>query len=69
MAEKKQIIACRSLQPEIDYLLAQETAGEICATYLEQALHRTPDRLPQVLQSAIDEVSTDVSTIVLGYGL
>ncbi len=67
--EKKQIIACRSLQPEIDHLLADAWNYDIRATYLKQALHRTPDQLPLVIQAAIDDVSNDVSTIVLGYGL
>lgn len=65
----KQIIACRSLQPEIDHLLTEARDHVIRVTYLEQALHRTPDQLPHVIQAAIDDVSDDVSTIVLGYGL
>ncbi len=66
---KKHIIACRSLQPEIDFLLSSEKAPEIAVTYLEQDLHRTPDRLPRVIQAAIDDIPAEVSTIVLGYGL
>ena len=68
-AQIKQIIACRSLQPEIDHLLAEDQGHEIRVTYLEQALHRTPHRLPQVIQEAVDDVSADVTTIILGYGL
>lgn len=67
--EKKHIIACRSLQPEIDHLLAEARDHDIRVTYLKQALHRTPDQLPHVIQAAIDDVADDVSAIVLGYGL
>ena len=67
--ERKHIIACRSLQPELDHLLAGGRDHAIEVTYLEQALHRTPHRLPQVIQAAVDDVSADVSAIILGYGL
>jgi hypothetical protein len=37
-------------------------------SFLEQALHDTPKRMPGVIQRAIDEVDEDSSCIVLGYG-
>ncbi len=67
--KNKQIIACRSLQPELDWLLSRSGNRDISVIYLDQALHRTPDRMPGVIQEAVDRVEPSVSTVVLGYGL
>lgn len=67
----KIIIACRSLKPEINALLANNmpAAERIAVQYLDQNLHRTPDAMPGIIQAAVDDVPDTVSTIVLGYGL
>jgi hypothetical protein len=61
------IIACRVMEPEIEAARAGSQAVEII--YLEQGLHRTPKRLPELLQEQIDQVAPRATAIVLGYGL
>ena len=45
--------------------------GKICPDlhYLDTDLHRTPARIPEVLQAKIHEISSLYETIMLGYGL
>jgi hypothetical protein len=65
------IIACRVMEPELAHLLSEKN-GEDDGTdilYLEQALHRTPDKLLVKVQEKIDQVARSASRIVLGYGL
>ncbi|MBW2147856.1 MAG: DUF1638 domain-containing protein [Deltaproteobacteria bacterium] len=61
---KIHIIACKVMQRELEYF--REPGITYC--FLEQALHDTPDRMPEVVQRAIDDVDHDPSCIVLGYG-
>jgi hypothetical protein len=65
------IIACRVMEPELSHLLSEEKEGgngtEI--VYLEQALHRTPDKLIVTVQQKIREETPGAARIVLGYGL
>ncbi len=60
---KLAVIACQTVEAELRPLLPPD------ATYivLEQGLHRTPDKLREELQKAIDGL--DVDEILLGYGL
>ncbi|MFP4475261.1 MAG: DUF1638 domain-containing protein [Desulfatibacillaceae bacterium] len=37
--------------------------------YLDQNLHRTPDRLPGIIQEQIDDAAENAGMFVLGYGL
>ena len=37
--------------------------------YLEQGLHRTPKKLPEIIQERIDQAASYATVIVLGYGL
>ena len=65
------IIACRVMEPELAHLLSEKN-GEDDRTdvlYLEQALHRTPDKLLVRVQEKIDQIARTASRIVLGYGL
>jgi len=42
------IIACRVMEPELEAARAGSQAVEII--YLEQGLHRTPKKLPEIIQ-------------------
>ena len=61
------VIACRIMQPEMEALRSEDKSVEL--RYLDQSLHRTPDRMPGLLQEQIDEVEKYASKIILGYGL
>lgn len=65
------IIACRVMEPELSYLVAGEKR-DVNGTeifYLEQALHRTPDKLIVTVQQKIRQEMPGAARIVLGYGL
>ncbi len=61
------IIACGCMKPELDALQGSDDGVEV--RYLDQNLHRTPDRMPELIQEEIDAVAEGASEIVLGYGL
>lgn len=61
------VIACGVMEPELEAVRAGAPAVEII--YLEQGLHRTPKRLPGMIQEQIDRVASYATSIVLGYGL
>jgi hypothetical protein len=64
------VIACRVMEPELQQVLAEGGGDEpVEILYLDQALHRTPTKMPGRVQEKIDQVATTASRIVLGYGL
>jgi hypothetical protein len=65
------IIACRVIEPELTHVVSERNEADDCADiiYLEQALHRTPNKLLVKVQEKIDQVVRTASRIVLGYGL
>jgi len=65
------IIACRVMEPELAHLLSERNEADdgTDIIYLEQALHRTPDKLLIMVQEKIDQVAQSALRIVLGYGL
>jgi len=65
--ERPVVIACRVMEPELEALRAGSPAVEII--YLEQGLHRTPKKLPGMIQERIDQAAPYATVIVLGYGL
>ena len=65
--ERPVVIACRVMEPEIEAARAGSQAVEII--YLEQGLHRTPKKLPGMIQERIDQAASYATVIVLGYGL
>lgn len=65
--EKRVIIACRVMEPEMEAARIGAPAVEVI--YLEQGLHRTPKKLPGMIQERIDQVASYATAIVLGYGL
>lgn len=61
------IIACRVMVPELEKARDQDSGVEI--RYLDQGLHRTPDKMADLIQPQIDETAQYAVRIVLGYGL
>lgn len=61
------VIACRVMQAELDEVRGSDPSVEI--VYLDQALHRTPGKMPSLIQEQIDRVSDYAERVILGYGL
>jgi len=61
------VLACGCMQPELDALRGDDEGVEL--RYLDQNLHRTPDRMAKLIQGEIDAVEERASEVVLGYGL
>jgi hypothetical protein len=59
------------MEPELAHVVSEKNKADdrTDILYLEQALHRTPDKLLVKVQEKIDEVARTASRIVLGYGL
>jgi len=64
---KRIIIACRCIEPELTALSPSENGVEI--RYLDQSLHRTPHDMAEMIQEQIEEVEDYAEEIILGYGL
>lgn len=61
------LVACRVMEPELEKLRRERSHVEVF--YLEQSLHRTPQKMAGRVQDLIDTVSDRADRIVLGYGL
>jgi len=61
------IVACRVMMPELEKARDQDSGVEI--RYLDQGLHRTPDKMAGLIQGQIDEAAQYAVRIVLGDGL
>lgn len=61
------LVACRVMEPELEGLRNDRSHVEVL--YLEQSLHRTPQKMAGRVQDLIDQVSDRANRIVLGYGL
>ena len=61
------IVACRVMEPELEFVRAQNPSVDI--RYLDQGLHRTPDKMAPLVQEQIDKIANDAERVVLGYGL
>lgn len=61
------LIACRVMQAELDDLIQGDPRVEI--RYLDQALHRTPQKMAALVQEQVDAVAGYAKEVVLGYGL
>jgi hypothetical protein len=68
---RRVVIACRVMEPELTRVLSEATAEEDTPeiVYLDQVLHRTPQKLLSLVQEKIDQAAQTASRIVLGYGL
>lgn len=62
----KAIIACGSIQPELDKLCDKQ---EVKTYYLPQNLHRTPQKMANAIQDIIKKIPADIEKVILGYGL
>ena len=67
MLKKKILLACRIMEPEIEML--RRGSDELDVHYIDQGLHRTPQRMLGIVQEKIDTVEAGASEIILGYGL
>lgn len=61
------IIACGVMKKELDVYLSESDPIEV--RYLDQNLHRTPEKMSGLIQAEIEKVSEYAGHIVLGYGL
>jgi hypothetical protein len=61
------LVACQIMEPELERLRAERPHVEV--RYLEQSLHRTPQKMPERVQAVVDEAADRAERIVLGYGL
>jgi hypothetical protein len=61
------IIACKVLEIELNEVRGGDPDVEII--YLDQALHRTPSKMPELIQEQIDKAADCLGPIILGYGL
>jgi len=61
------LVACQVMEPELERLRAERPHVEV--RYLEQSLHRTPQKMPERVQAVVDEAADGAARIVLGYGL
>ncbi|MFW5930244.1 MAG: DUF1638 domain-containing protein [Desulfosalsimonas sp.] len=63
------IIACRVMEYELEALRGQSMDAAMEIRYLDQNLHRTPEKMPGLIQAEIDDAADYAGQIVLGYGL
>lgn len=61
------VIACRVLEPELESIRQHHEQVEIL--YLDQGLHRTPQKMAAQVQALVDQAAPTADRIVLGYGL
>ena len=64
---KTVVVACAVMEPELN--AAKDGNGHAEIRYLDQGLHRTPDKMAAKVQGEIDAASEYADRIVLGYGL
>ncbi|MFP4650407.1 MAG: DUF1638 domain-containing protein [Desulfobacterales bacterium] len=63
------VIACRVMEYELESIRRQKGGDDIEIRYLDQNLHRTPEKMPELIQAEIDDAAEYAERIVLGYGL
>lgn len=61
------LVACRVMEPEIEKVRGGQNGLEIL--YLEQSLHRVPQKMADKVQQLVDQAAEYAERIVLGYGL
>jgi len=64
---RRVIIACRVMETELQSVGRHQPGVTI--RYLDQGLHRTPEKMAPLVQGEADRASTGADRIVLGYGL
>lgn len=69
-SKKRVVIACRVMELELNALLPEcPTDIRLEFRFMDQQLHRTPEKMPAMIQEEIDRVAAYADEIVLGYGL
>ncbi len=63
----KVVIACRVMEPELERVRMGDPSVEM--RYIDQGLHRTPQKMAALVQGHVDEVAGSASQVVIGYGL
>jgi len=66
------IVSCEIIQPELEQLCrAHGVEDDVRLCFLDQDLHSEPDKMPAIVQEAVDRAAEQpsVDRIVLGYGL
>jgi hypothetical protein len=63
----KVVIACRVMEPELERVRNGDPLVEI--RYLDQGLHRTPQKMAALVQEHVDEAAQSAGQVVIGYGL
>jgi len=66
---RRLVVACGALRPELEAARAEIAAEGVEVDYLDQDLHRSPEKLKKTLRDYLDGVDPGYDTIVLGYGL
>ena len=61
------LVACEIMKPELERI--RENNNHVEILYLEQSLHRTPQKMPARVQALVDQAAEYADRIVLGYGL
>ena len=61
------LVACQVMEPELERL--RQGRPQVEVQYLEQSLHRVPQKMPARVQAVVDEAADRAGRIVLGYGL
>jgi hypothetical protein len=61
------LVACRVMEPELEAARQGNQLVEIF--YLDQGLHRIPQKMADQVQEAVDQASVTADRIALGYGL
>ena len=63
--KRTKIIACRTVIEEMQHLLPPDME----TLTIEAGLHLNPEKLKSALKTAIDDITVNTETIILGYGL
>lgn len=65
--QMKVVIACRVMEPELERVRMEDPGVEM--RYIDQGLHRTPQKMAALVQGHVDEVAGSAAQVVIGYGL
>ena len=65
--ERIALVACEIMEPELERVRKDHPHVKIL--YLEQSLHRTPQKMADKVQELVDRAAQSADRIVLGYGL
>lgn len=66
-SDRVAIVACQVMEPEFEKL--KRSCPHLETFYLDQNLHRTPNKMADLVQEKVDQASDKADRVVLGYGL